>query len=319
MSLNSYFFETIEHALEEDETFRKTADLLLFNEDEAIFLLSDLFEKRGIVTVVLGKRGSGKTAWALRSAEIAETYFYRKVGTLFFEFPGIKCYYDINELENGAYVVVDEAELFLHSRRSLSRQNVSLSQLIAISRHKDLSLVFVSQASNLIDKSVIQLADYIIFKEPSAFSLELERIGLFDVIAYAKTYFAGLDESMRKKVYLTYSDEVFNYLWKKFHHYTKYWGNSYVYSVLRRYSIIKAINNLPTNWNEKVSKSFANFDVTTSKIDNAFVSLPDKFTEKEVMDVFNVSRATAYRLIKRWRDAGMIKKIKKGTYSKIKK
>ena len=315
----SSLFSQIELALESDEAYQKTGDLLLFNEDEAILLLSDLFERRGTVIAVLGKRGSGKTAWAIRAGEIAETYFYRKVGTLFFEYPQLKCYYSLDEIENGSFVIVDEAELFLHSRRSLTRQNVALSQLLSISRHKDLTLVFVTQASNMIDRSVIQLADYLVFKEPSAFSLELERTSLFDLFTYAKTYFASLPEEMKRRVYLTYSDEVFNFLWKRFHHYTKYWGNYYVYSVLRRYSIIKALNNLPTGWSEQMSKSFANFDVMMSRVDNKFSSLPDVFTPKDVAELFNVSITSARRYIKRWREAKMVKRIKRGTYKKIEK
>jgi predicted transcriptional regulator len=315
----SLLFSQIEQALKQDEAFRSTGDYLLFNEDEAILLLSDLFEKRGTIILVLGKRGSGKTAWAIRSAELAQTYFYRKVATYLLEYPGIKTYYDLKEIENGSYVVIDEAELFLHSRRSLAKQNVNFSQLLAISRHKDLTLVFVSQASNLVDRSIIQLADYLIFKEPGMFSIELERTGLADLFIHATTYFASLPESLRKKVYLTYSDEVFKFLWKKFQHYTRYFGQYYVYSVLRRYSIIKAMNELPSNWNEKISKSFADYDVMTSRIDNKFSQLPDRFTWKDVMELFNVSEATARRYIKRWRESKMVKRIKRGTYEKIKK
>lgn len=293
---------------------------LIFEEDEAILVLSDLFERRGVIIIVLGKRGSGKTAWAIRSAEIAQQYFHRKTALFQIEYPDIRTVYDLAELENGTFLVVDEAELFFHSRRSLSRQNVNISKLLAISRHKDLSLVFVTQSSNLVDKNIMQLADYLIIKEPSIFSVGLERFSFYSLISYAKSFFASLPDYMKQQVYLTQSDTIYNYLWRKFAHYTRYFPRYYVEAVIRQYSIIRAKNRLPKAWNERISKSFAAYDITINRIEHKQLSqLPDKFTPEQVAEILDVSLRTAYRLIRRWREAKLVKKVKRGVYGKIKK
>lgn len=312
--------EDLSYAVEETlrEQFGTTG--LLFEEDEALLILSDLFEQKGIITVVLGKRGSGKTAWAIRSGEIAQRYFKRKVALFQIEYPELKTVYDLSEVENGTYLIVDEAELFFHSRRGLSRQNVNISKLMAISRHKDLTLVFVTQSSNLVDKTILQLADYLIVKEPSIFSISLERTGFYQLISFAKSYFASLPDYLKRQVYLTQSDAIYNFLWQKFSHYARYFPRYYVEAVIRQYSIIRAKNRLPSRWSEEVSKSFARYDVTNTRLQHDILAkLPDVFTAKQLAELLDVSERTAQRRIKEWRQAGLIKKAGRGKYKKIKK
>ena len=312
--------EDLSYMIEKDLEEQFGAYGLIFDEDEAILILSDLFERRGNITVVLGKRGSGKTAWAIRSAEIAQQYFHRKTALLYLEYEGIRTIYDVSEAENGTYLVIDEAELFFHGRRSLSKRNVSLSQILAISRHKDLSLVFVTQASNLVDRSILQMADYIIVKEPSMFQIPMEREAFYRLMSFAKSYFASLPETARKQVYLTQSDEIYSWLWRKYSHYARYFPRYYVEAIIQQYSIIRAKNRLPSRWSEKISKSFSDFDVHQAKIQHdTLAKLPDIFTPKDLAELLDVSERTAQRRIKEWRQAGLVKKAGRGRYKKIKK
>ena len=292
---------------------------LLWDEDQAILILSDLFETRGTRIVVIGKTGSGKTAWAIRAAELAKEYFGRSAATLMLEYEGLKTYYDMREVPNGTFLVVDEAELIYHARRSQRRENVSLSLLLSLSRHKRLTLVFVTQSTNLIDKAILSAATHLVVKEPSLFSLSLERYGFFYLVSYAKSFFATLPEGMRRQVYLVQSDYVYNWLYRRFAHYTRYFPRYYVEAVIRQYSIIKAKNRLPKYWSDEISTAYADYDVFAGRQVKGLLSqLPDKFTPDQVAEALNVSRTTAYRLIKRWRDAKLIKKVKKGVYAKIK-
>lgn len=309
--------QEIQKALEQDEGI-KAGDALLWDEDQALLLLSDLFSKRGQVIVVLGKKGAGKTAWAFWAGQKADEVFNRDVATLAFENTPFDVYYDIKSVPNDTFLIVDEAELMFHARRSHSRQNVKISQLASISRHKGLTLVFVTQASSFIDRNLLMLADFLILKEPSGLAVPLERYALIDLISYAKWYFALLAPEMRKRVFVTYSDELYNFLLKRYAHYVRYFSRSYVEAICRQFAIIRAINGLPEWWTEEISRAYANWDFGAEDYDTEFSTLPEEFTARDVMRILGIQKSAAYKRIQRWRRLRWVKREKNGIYVKIK-
>jgi len=317
LSVEEVLEQEIQNALESDEGI-KAGDSLLWDEDQALLLLSDLFSRRGTVVVVLGKRGAGKTAWAFWAGDKAQEVFNRNVGTLAFEGTPFEVYYDIKEVPNDTFLVVDEAELLFHARRSHSRQNVRISQLTSISRHKGLTLIFVTQASSFIDRNLLMLADFLILKEPSGLAIPLERYALIDLISYAKWYFALLNPDMRKRVFVTYSDELYNFLLKRYSHYVRYFPRSYVEAICRQFAIIRAMNGLPSWWTDEISRAYANWDLSDRGYDAEFSQLPEKFTAKYMIEKLGLSKSAAYRRIQLWRRMRWIRRQKYGVYVKIK-
>jgi len=147
--------------------------------------LRDALVNQSLMITVLGARGSGKTAASLWLAEhIAKkgrpVAVYRPPLDLPFE--KIE---KIKDLENkkGYFVVIDEGAISLNARESMSLRNRILGKLFAITRHKDLSILFITQVSALIDVNILRYADVLFVKRPSRFQAEFERQQLRDYLS----------------------------------------------------------------------------------------------------------------------------------------
>ena len=57
----------------------------------------------------------------------------------------------------------------------MSKQNKELADLLAIARHKDLTLILVTQNTGMIDKNVLNLTDAVLVKEGSLLQQKMER------------------------------------------------------------------------------------------------------------------------------------------------
>ena len=299
-------------SLDQDEVRKILRHGLVWDEDEAIYLLEDIFARPETTTLVLGKRGSGKTAWAFRAMEIAHDIFGREAGTLFTKVEGWPKWDSILEVPRNTFLVIDEAELFLHSRRSMKEENVELSKILSIARHKKLTTVFVSQASNLIDKTIVQFADFIIFKEPLGLP-SFERWELNMTSRFALFFFSLLPERERKEHYVTWSDEYRKYLMRKYAHYVPYFGLRYVERKTSMFAIIKAKNRLPSFWSEEISTSFSSYgreeDPTLEKL-----RAMGSFSVKDMMRELEIPKSSAYYLLKQLMKRGKVERIRRGIY-----
>ena len=132
----------------------------------------EIFEDPGIA-IILGSRGSGKTALAHKLAEIYHENTDRKVYV--FGFPQDKTHLlpewmgllnDI-DLPQHSVVLVHEAHMSFHARRSMQDTNVLMDTLITISRHRDCTIIFETQQSFRLDKNIVAEADAIIIRYPS--------------------------------------------------------------------------------------------------------------------------------------------------------
>jgi hypothetical protein len=133
---------------------------------------------------------------------------------------------NIDEIHNDAIVLVDEGGIFFSSRDSMSIANKLLSDLIFISRHKNLTILFISQNSSNLDVNIIRQADFLVLKPSSLLQKDFERKIIRDL--YVKL------EPLFKK-----------YKTKK--------GLTYIYSDDFRGFIT---NPLPSFWSQSLSKSF---------------------------------------------------------------
>ena len=111
----------------------------------------------------------------------------------------------------------------------MSNSNKLLSQILFIARHKDLSIIFISQNSSNIEINTIRQADYIALKPSSLLQKDFER----------------------KKI-----KEIYEEVEKEFEKYKEDKGLTYIYS--HNYKGFVS-NPLPSFWNIKVSKAYNKF------------------------------------------------------------
>ena len=182
------------------------------------------------IGIILGARGSGKTAFGVKLLENIYSKNKEKCFAIGFkpeEFPSwIKVISDISKLENDSWVLIDEGGILFSSRNSMSKANKMLSQLILIARHKNINILFISQNSSNLEVNILRQADFLALKSSSLLQKEFER-------------------KIIQKIYSDTQD--------KFRKYSKDKGLTYIYSGNCRGFVS---NPLPSFWKEGISKSF---------------------------------------------------------------
>ncbi len=131
-----------------------------------------------MIVLIAGRRGAGKSAlgFALLENIAAQGRKCYALGVNQGVLPEyIKSVSSLEEVSSGGVVLVDEGAIAFSSRESMSRKNRELSSLLAIARHKDLSLFLISQNSGMIDKNVVALCDCIALKQGSLLQEKIER------------------------------------------------------------------------------------------------------------------------------------------------
>ncbi|HDI12898.1 MAG: hypothetical protein DRN83_01015 [Hadesarchaea archaeon] len=190
-------------------------------------------KKYGLIMLIVGKRGSGKSALGMQFLawfhHIAKRRCYG-IGYGSAKLPKwIRKAKNVDEIPNDSVVLIDEAAILFFSRESMTSMNKMLSKLMAIARHKNLSMILISQSSAMIEVNVLRLADVLLLKEPSMFQARFERKALQDIFRHAKKIFRELDDPT--SYFYVYSDE---------------------FEGLVRYE-------LPYFWNDSISRSFREF------------------------------------------------------------
>ncbi len=182
------------------------------------------------IGIILGARGSGKTAFGVKMLENIYAKYKEKCFAIGFkkeEFPSwIKVVSDISELVNDSWVLIDEGGILFSSRSSMSSANKMLSKLILIARHKNINILFISQNSSNLEVNILRQADFLVLKKSSLLQKEFER----------------------KIVQKIYSESQ-----AKFNKYSEDKGITYLYSDKFRGFVS---NPLPSFWKEGISKSF---------------------------------------------------------------
>ncbi|MFH1608282.1 MAG: zonular occludens toxin domain-containing protein [archaeon] len=190
----------------------------------------NLFESDSKIGVIIGARGTGKTAFGVKFLE----NFYSKnkkrcyaIGFKENEMPmWINVVQNINQLTNNSFVLIDEGGILFSSRSSMSNVNKLLSELILIARHKNLSILFISQNSSNLDVNILRQADFLVLKPSSLLQKDFER-------KIVQKIYEQADESFGK-----FKDVK---------------GVTYIYSGDFKGFVA---NPLPSFWKETISKSF---------------------------------------------------------------
>jgi len=160
----------------------------------------------GKVILILGKRGSGKSAFALKLGEYL--YAVHEVPVWLVGIPEDVSVYlprwvsiaqDIEQVDLGAFIIVDESGLQYMAMRYQSDANTVMRRLLMIARHRKQSLVFICQVASDVDKAVVRQADTIVFKQPTLMQPKNDRPEVRDTAARALKVFDALpkDEKLR--------------------------------------------------------------------------------------------------------------------------
>ncbi|MEK6843671.1 MAG: zonular occludens toxin domain-containing protein [Candidatus Micrarchaeota archaeon] len=193
-----------------------------------------LLSPKSQVGIILGARGCGKSALGMRILENVHAKSGRKVCAMGFSSESIPSWIEsieaISEIKNGSLVLVDEGGIIFSARHSMADANSILSELLLISRHKDLSILFISQNSSNLDVNAIRQADYLLLRKSSLLQKDFERKKIQSVYEEAIPYFNSHPNEKQSSTYV-YSDEFCG--------------------------LMK--NSLPSFWSDAASKSFKGF------------------------------------------------------------
>ncbi|MBS3815909.1 MAG: AAA family ATPase [Hadesarchaea archaeon] len=191
--------------------------------------------KYGLLTLIIGKRGSGKTALGMKLLSWYKHNTDRKcygIGYMEADLPRwIKKTEDIETIPNNSVVLIDEAAILFFSRESMKSMNKTLSKIMSVARHKNLSLILITQSSAMVDLNVLRLVDVLLFKEPSLLQERFERQSLRDLFQKVDSIFKDIDRD-REPYFYVFSDE---------------------YEGLVQY-------DLPYFWNDSISRAFKEFE-----------------------------------------------------------
>ena len=162
------------------------------------------------IVLIFGKRGSGKSALGLRILENIKATTKRNCYAL-----GIKedvlpswitTLQNIHDAETESIVLIDEGAISFNSRESMKDKHKELSKIMAIARHKNLTMLFITQNTGLIDKNVLKLADSLMIKEGSLLQVEMERLEIKKFYLKAKESLENIQGNKVKYLYLVDAD-----------------------------------------------------------------------------------------------------------------
>lgn len=166
----------------------------------------EAFEKRllneSLIVAIAGRRGSGKSVLGFRLMENIHGKTKRPCFVLGVKQGMLPAWIDsiehLEEVKNGGVVLVDEGAVSFGSRNSMAKENRDLAGLLAIARHKDLTLLFITQNTGMIDKNVLNLCDVVVLKEGSLLQEKMERSVMKDLYQTANKAIMAIDAHERK-------------------------------------------------------------------------------------------------------------------------
>lgn len=216
--------------------FKKDAPFIPFEVVEGKKGDYELFNKKllnsSLILLIIGKRGSGKTAFGMKLIELFHRKTKKRLYTVGYEHAKLPFWLKkaetIEDIPNNAIALIDEGAILFFSRESMKNPNKALSKIMTIARHKNLTLILITQSSAMIDLNVLRLADTLLLKEPSLLQSKFERKAIKEMYENVQPMFKDKENSKQ---------------------YTYVWDDEFE-------GLIKF--SLPSFWNESISKSFKN-------------------------------------------------------------
>ena len=166
------------------------------------------------VVLILGKRGSGKSALAYSLLELFRYQLKPYVVGVPAEakrfLPDwISIAPTLEDVPPGSIVLIDEAYLHYHARGSMAAASIEMSRMVNLSRQRGQTLLFVTQEARQVDRNIASSANVVIFKEPSSIQLEFERPELRQPAQEAQAQFGIVRGDKRSWSYVYAPDADF--------------------------------------------------------------------------------------------------------------
>ncbi len=238
------------------------------------------------VVLIVGKRGSGKSALGYRLLEL----FRYKAAPYVLGLPAqaqnllpdwIGVAQSLDDIPPDSIVLIDEAYIPYHSRESLKTKSREMSRLVNLSRQRNQTLLFVTQEARQIDKNVASQANVIIFKELGILQLRFDRREFNDIGSKAKQALDATSGDKRRWAYVYSPDADFMGL---------------------------VDSSLATFWRPKLSSAFATVEPASGgrlpnaltredKIAKAKELLRRGFSYRKIADILGVRVSTAYNWV----------------------
>ena len=131
------------------------------------------------IGIVLGARGSGKSAFGIKFLENFHAQNKKKCFAMGFKMEELPSWIhpveDVSGIKNNSFVLIDEGGILFNSRNSMSNANKLLSDLIMVARHKNISILFISQNSSNLEINILRQADFLALKPSSLLQKDFER------------------------------------------------------------------------------------------------------------------------------------------------
>ena len=156
------------------------------------------------VILIVGARGAGKSALAVRSQElITHTAAPYAVGLPHRAVKLLPDSYgladDFSTIPNNSSIYIPESYRLFHSRNSQSAQGLAIANIVNLSRHRNHTLIFDVQNPAHLDRNILSEVDMVLFKEPGAFQQGFERSQFRSAMDAARAAFSGLSKMHKKK------------------------------------------------------------------------------------------------------------------------
>lgn len=152
-------------------------DYFKSNADKIREVINQFSRGKSKIGVIVGGRGSGKTALAFWLAEKLQKE--RAVWVVGSDNPNIpKEFFVAQRVEDtprGSLVIVDESGIQFSAREYQHKGHVNLTKMLTVLRHDNKSILFITQHTALSDVNLIRLSDCIFYKKQSSFQAVTER------------------------------------------------------------------------------------------------------------------------------------------------
>src|SRR3989344_642635 len=202
----------------------------------------NLYKKDSSVGLILGARGSGKSALGMKILENVASKTDKHICVIGFSKKDVPSWVSVieqtEEIPNNSFVLIDEGGIFFSSRDSMKEANKIVSKIILLARHKDLSILFITQNSANLEINTIRQADYLFLKPSSLLQLDFERKKIKDIYTQVLSSFDKYKQE--KGLFYIYSDEFKGF----------------------------ASNCLPSFWSKNISKTLEDKKIEQTKKKN---------------------------------------------------
>lgn len=145
------------------------------------------------VTIITGRRGSGKDVTAVCLAQEIQTRTGKPVYSSYdpgrFKLPHDWRLRSSNVYESNTVQLVSDAHLEYFYAEWHTDMAAALVKLVSVSRHKDIDFIYTTQTSSLFTRRALEQVDCLILKEQSFLADKLERAEVQDFVLDANQYY----------------------------------------------------------------------------------------------------------------------------------